>query len=613
MAKEVKNMKRNAKLLTSVLSIAFLLCACNEEPSTTTTTSTTDTSTTSTTTSDTPGPVPEEIHKISKTIGAHIMYSGQELSKVNIYNFEGKGDVPYVRIERLLAALFKELFDQTLSFITTDLGDGVYNITLKKYEEYESITIDIVNDKIKIDKDDMGLFDSLGTTSKGKRYFVTGQYTNYIKFDNARSKTFVEKTYHTFDLKKYDLDLVCDEDDLIFMPFGVANNIFLAPMGYNLIFNGKDLYFTDYAPYESTYTTSPYLNKTTRSTEFAKYTYNEFVFFVENTYGLRERRGFVGNFDKILSDAGYKNALLSTNTATYEEAMARVTAKIFYDGHSGYISPSLFVNSNKDTYSSLYQSVLQNENEREIQLMSVYNDLIKKRSTAHKSIGCEIDGDLAIIRFDGFNMSHYNIQNYDVDDYSYNQLHSDSILLFKKAFLDISRNANVKNVVVDISTNGGGAADTLPWLVANFTLHPTLTLMHDQTGECFETAYSVDLNFDGKYDEDDTHAGQYNFYLLTSGFSFSCGNYFPTVIKEKGLMTLIGHKSGGGECSVGSYSTASTTILRNSSTYHLGVYDNDEKKFIGNDNGIEVDYELDYADYYNNTAIKALIADIQNP
>ena len=100
--------------------------------------------------------------------------------------------------------------------------------------------------------------------------------------------------------------------------------------------------------------------------------------------------------------------------------------------------------------------------------------------------------------------------------------------------------------------------------------------------------------------------------LLTSGYSFSCGNYFPTVIKEKGLMTLIGHRSGGGECSVGAYATGSGTILRNSSNYHLGHYDHDAKKFIGNDEGIEVDYELAYSDYYNNSAVKTLIHNIQS-
>ena len=608
-------MKRNLKLLVSLISIPFLLCACNEEP-TTQSTGTTDTSSDTSGTSDQPAPVPEsEVHKISKTINAHF-YFETEGPKMNVYNFQGKGDVPYVRFEKLVSTLYRDVLQASdLTFKNEHLGNGVFHFYLKGYEEHESIMIDVVNDTVKIEADNYSLFNSFSTTSTGKRYFVSGQYTDYIKIDNGRSKVYVQASQPTYNLKKYNLDIVCDEDGLVFMPFNVANDIFLLPMGVSLVFNGKEIFFADYVDYyKANYTsTSSYLDRATRSSELAQYTYNEFCFFVENIYGLRERRDFVGKFDKILADSGYKTDLLSTNTATYETAMANVVAKIFYDGHSGYLNPSLFVNSDADSYKSLYRSVLQNENAREIGLMSVYNDLNTKRNAAHKGIGLEIDGDTAFIRFDGFNMSSRNIQDFDVDGYTYNQLNKDTILLFKKAFLDISRNASVKNVVVDISMNGGGAADTLPWLTAYFTSHPSMTVMHDQTGECFETYYQVDLNFDGtRGGEDDTYEGKYNFYLLTSGYSFSCGNYFPTIIKEKGLMTIIGHKSGGGECSVGSYANGTGSILRNSSTYHLGYYDKDAKKFIGNDGGIEVDYELAYSDYYNNSAIKTLINNIQS-
>lgn len=605
---------KKLNILLSLLSVPFLLVSCNEQPSTTTTTDTPTTTSEEPTSSEPENPLAPEMHEITKTISSHI-YTYTQGPDLKIMNFEGHGDIPYVRFERLFSAFYGDLIGYNVSFKSKYLDDGVFKFYVKDYENYEYFLVDVFADTITIGNDAFGIFAEISSNNQGTRYFVTGQYTNYIRINDTLSKTHIKGKYRTYDLAKYSLDIVLDENEMVYFPFHVLNDLIILPMNTSLIFNGKDAFMLNYINYAmSNYTSSSsWTNKAKRSSTLAQYTYNEFLFFMENIYGLAKERGYAGHFDQILSDAGYKNDLLSINSATYEAAMAEVTAKLVYDGHSGYTLPSLFVYDNWDAYQSSYQTTLNNYNEREISLMNVYNSLRTARNSAGKSVGYEKAGsDTAIIRFDGFNMNRERIDNVNVDSYSYSQLHSDTILLFMKAFKAIKADSSIKNVVVDIAMNGGGAADTLPWLTAFFTQTPSMTVMHDQTGECFETYYDVDLNFDGVYDEKDTYAGQYNFYLLTSGYSFSCGNYFPTVMKEKGWMTLIGHKTGGGECAVSYYANGSGTILRNSSGYHLGHYNSSTKKFVGNDNGIEVDYELDYTKYYNNTELVNFIHSIQD-
>ena len=85
---------------------------------------------------------------------------------------------------------------------------------------------------------------------------------------------------------------------------------------------------------------------------------------------------------------------------------------------------------------------------------------------------------------------------------------------------------------------------------------------------------------------------------------------FPTIIKDKGLATIIGETSGGGECIVGMLSTAHGCILRNSSNRQGGHWDSSESKFIGNDNGITPDYSLERSKFYDDNELYNFIRSI---
>ena len=99
----------------------------------------------------------------------------------------------------------------------------------------------------------------------------------------------------------------------------------------------------------------------------------------------------------------------------------------------------------------------------------------------------------------------------------------------------------------------------------------------------------------------------YKFYVLTSGFSFSCGNYFPSVCKwqfNKNSLTVpvVGKQSGGGGANVKSAQTADGALFKTSCATQMCEFDANNN-YICIDAGVPVDYELEYDDFYNGDKI----------
>ena len=227
--------------------------------------------------------------------------------------------------------------------------------------------------------------------------------------------------------------------------------------------------------------------------------------------------------------------------------------------------------------------------------------------------------DTAVITFDEF--TKYSGDVFSVDLYSYDYEDSDpntpdlqkmgSELLFLRAFEEIEDHGGIHIVVIDLALNGGGRNDVVPWLQAFMTDDPVHTSKFRISGQTFDIHYDFDLNQDGYFGQsDDTYQGQYDFYILTSRNSFSCGNYLPTTAYANGYATLIGERSGGGTCCVGNMTTAYGTLLRSSSNHFLGYWDEVGGEFHNNESGIPVQYSLAPEDIFDNQKIDELIASI---
>lgn len=123
-------------------------------------------------------------------------------------------------------------------------------------------------------------------------------------------------------------------------------------------------------------------------------------------------------------------------------------------------------------------------------------------------------------------------------------------------------------------------------------------------GQDISQRFLIDRNFDGKFDEADAEVHyDLNFAVLASQQSYSCGNLFPSMMKEQGYLVL-GELSGGGACTILGLNTADGFY------YHISAYQMRLTNSVGEviDPGIEPHVELvktdadvqkDYSDFYN--------------
>ena len=113
-----------------------------------------------------------------------------------------------------------------------------------------------------------------------------------------------------------------------------------------------------------------------------------------------------------------------------------------------------------------------------------------------------------------------------------------------------SENPEIRNVIFDLSCNSGGSPDVMMAILAVTTGQDTLCGFHRLTGRPMTLRFEVDPNFDGAYDERDKELRyDFNYGVLVTRHAFSCGNLFPFVVQEAGVVT-IGEPSSGGSCCV---------------------------------------------------------------
>ena len=107
-----------------------------------------------------------------------------------------------------------------------------------------------------------------------------------------------------------------------------------------------------------------------------------------------------------------------------------------------------------------------------------------------------------------------------------------------KAFEDIATHPTVKNVVIDLSCNGGGVIQQC--MLALCFLRDTndffLAEKNHLDNSVAKFYYSIDTGSATSLKKN------YNFYVLTSGYSFSCGNFFPAICHYQLGVPIVGQK-----------------------------------------------------------------------
>ena len=194
-------------------------------------------------------------------------------------------------------------------------------------------------------------------------------------------------------------------------------------------------------------------------------------------------------------------------------------------------------------------------------------------------------GDTFIFSFDEF-MIDYDSWN-DFYAGKRKSYPTDAVGNFNRAIELAKEDPNIKNFIIDLSANLGGFGDVVMYLMAAIANKPSIYHYDYIDKRNVKQDYIVDVNLDGNFDElDNQKIADFNFGILTSEASFSCGNLLPALAKDNGI-PLLGGKSGGGACAVLDNCSMEGIYYRTSSFVHLT-----NSNFETIDSGLDVDCDL---------------------
>ncbi len=338
-----------------------------------------------------------------------------------------------------------------------------------------------------------------------------------------------------------------------------------------------------------------------------------FYFLMDNLYGMADQK-------RIRSMSDYFDLFETSDLYTSDDGPARFNAYVrsidmLNDLHSA-IYPSSHFGDIGLTDGHYEQTFNKDRNELRSYLEAERAAAWKKYDEEHggkvkkHDMRYSKDGTVGYFSFDTFET--YNHFPEDGEPIPEEVLLYDTFYYFVRN-LEEAKAKGVKKIVIDDTINGGGYVGIMAKLLALMSKDnkSEVFLRSDDNEAILRTTTRVDANRDGKYDLNDCYGNTFKFYIITSNYSFSCGNAFPFYAQQYELATIMGARSGGGECCVFEYTFNSGMNLRYSSPYHVGIYREKENKFYGNEHGANPVFSFKsdgFTQYYDVDAVADYIA-----
>ena len=436
----------------------------------------------------------------------------------------------------------------------------------------------------------------------------------------------------TFSLGAYDIDLR-EENGVLYYPFATVSDLFSNPDVLTAYYADDKIYFEAmYQEINGGEARSenkdylPWILEEERSADVIAFTYRELCFSVENFYGypcthsefadaVREK-----GLDAAITafDPHLKELLLSAKPAEYIAGLYRLfTVRLSDAGHTGADLNSIFTNA---AYTAVVLPIFQQEGlygqeegvyvDKNRRMLQIHDTLSEQRLETLGTGGYYTQGDTAVISFDSFMVDYEAWGRYfsGTDDL----LPDDTIGFVYRCVERADKDPAIRNVVFDLSTNGGGDTTALNAIVGlirgTFHIHFD-TVMGQQS---IDQTIVTDRNFDGTIDDRDQAVRYDNlrFAVLSSGYTFSCANMMTALMKEGGF-PVLGEQSGGGVCAVLVKATADGLPYRLSAYVRFAT---DTTNYP--DDGIPADHSLvptnaagekDYSGYYDIAAMSQAI------
>ena len=504
---------------------------------------------------------------------------------MNLYFTEG-GDIPYVSVEEWqeFFTMFMEIGDYDIKLKLEKDGDKL--TLIRTFGEGFDIPMTFDFSKNTISVMDYNFF--FIERKEGTMIRLHSADEGYVKIGDDNNELVGDEI--VFDLAAYDIKMIREEDKY-YVPFQTVIDIFMGEIPYTAVYNGEAVFFTTG---ENFYDDNDELTEfgklyysvepKQRSEELAKFSYNELRLVLDYFYGLKDVHG-IKNFERVFNNNGYDQLLSGVEPKNADGALYKAIHYIINDQHSRYLSASHY--SGSDFTKKLRDAMGQGPCRSET--LAIKNKLSEKRKKYYPDgvPGYEEVGDTAFITFDDFSKpaKNYAEEAATAED-------KDTIGIVSYAISQILREKSpIKNVVLDLSLNLGGAAPAAGFVISTFLGDAHLSVRDSLTGACGTYAYKSDSNFDKEFDEKDTLANKdLRLFCLTSKVSFSCGNLVPCIFKQSGDVALIGHHTGGGACGVTPLSTADGSVFKTSSNMQLSFLRNGS--FYDVDQGVDPDYYI---------------------
>ena len=571
-------------------------------------------------------PVPEPVNPNQKDYVERLVPvvdpNGESQGTVTLRFYNDMPNVAYVSISN-----FQRIMYPGTTVQVTKTADNQYALT----SPCGTATVDVAKDVF--ESDDYEAFTNLmGQVQAGM------PNTIYDALPIIRWKS-LEKTpqqvHVALDYGKFGIDLRADDTNVYF-PFATIADLYVDTYMHLASFNGQTVMVAPNGAYSLSNGypqdfIAPILQET-RTADMADFAYKNLCFTLTNFFGypgrtLLENKGLKEKgLDQALLDYGQagqmtRELLKSQNMYEYIAGTSALGYLLFDGGHT---YTDITVISRIDQKSTFWSEMNAVNTAKQTEFVTNFPEfadveqgfvdnyllgvLLKKKRTEKMGEGVKYykEGETAYCWFNSFLCDDSGWRKFykgegpkpTVADYP-----NDWLIALTDALEKAENDPEVKNFVLDISTNGGGSSDVVLFITSIFCNKADIYYENTLTGQKMKSTFDVDRNLDGKFDEKDAEVKYHlNFALLVSPVSFSCGNILPALLKDYGI-PLLGQRSGGGSCAV----------LYNPSADGFGYRYSTHRTRLANTKGENIDagivptYELDNDDYFNIQKVAQLV------
>ncbi|MBU4692611.1 hypothetical protein KQ876_00100 [Mycoplasma sp. CSL7491-lung] len=463
----------------------------------------------------------------------------------------------------------------------------------------------------------------------GKNIFsaTSANFWNFVKDNDSldsnihldiykSNKIFKGKEWVEYSLADANFKFINTNNDIL-MPLPIFNILFANPNYYNLYLSNDNIvgFNTIYQKQQDKLNKISYISSS-QDKKDRDYNFNTLKFLMNNFYGLKDKKFKDKKWESTISEY-QKQLILSTDVNKNNYGYVDVLQNNLSDRHTVVRNFSFYngnFQNNDGNLDKISNYGMQNVNLNNSLLSTIF--LYEQKSKYLELQNKEKFNDLKVENNTAF-LTTYNFdfrENPDLILNSTFQFYKDKLSRIKKDNSQKSENEKIKNIVIDLTTNGGGETISLFKALSFLTNKPIYDYqinMNDNS--VIVNYYNVDNNENNDFSDNDSFQDDFKFYILTSNSTFSAANIMAHIAKDNNLATIIGNNSGGGAFSVLPTSLPDGTTLYMSSVNGSFSNKNNNQEINNIDDLTDVEepvipqIKIDYKDFYDLKYIDKLL------